>query len=361
MPSVHDVILSQIRVNAFIPAEGMLTYIDEDFLHALSTEISLERFIDEKKADALLSKIASQAASMFTSLNEEVKNFQGKESLAKGAHRSASSFSALFSHASSTLPTDAGPSILDRIESRSQFCTERENEAQRENNLAYNAVVPSTEAPPPIKIACEATPIPIQEIYGSPDGRKAIRADVLMKLIPPSVHGSAGVHSEEKTKLVRKEVENAENAEVEVRSALEATDGGMEARPVPLDVRRWIEDIGTIEDRESVDALMGADAAEGESLRENWKRNRMSTKLRESSTITYGRKSLNKALRQDLKSHMGALDAVATLDLPGLREGRHHFYRRQKWRRHSALAYSQPLHRRVSWNQTSHMMSRNKE
>ncbi|KAI6126796.1 BRO1 domain-containing protein [Pisolithus sp. B1] len=225
----------------------MLTYIDEDFLHALSTEISLERFIDEKKADALLSKIASQAASMFTSLNEEVKNFQGKgiidcngsklfvslaqcyraqadnKSLAKGAHRSASSFSALFSHASSTLPTDAGPSILDRIESRSQFCTERENEAQRENNLAYNAVVPSTEAPPPIKIACEATPIPIQEIYGSPDGRKAIRADVLMKLIPPSVHGSAGVHSEEKTKLVRKEVENAENAEVEVRSALEAT------------------------------------------------------------------------------------------------------------------------------------------
>ncbi|KAI6096030.1 hypothetical protein EDD16DRAFT_1733155 [Pisolithus croceorrhizus] len=240
-------------------------------------------------------------------------------SLAKEAHRSASSFSALFSHVSSTLPTDAGPSILDRIESRSQFCTERENEAQPEYNLAYNAVVPSTEALPPIKIACVATPIPIQEIYGSPDSQKAIRADILMNLIPPSVHGSVGVHSEEKTKLVRKEVKKAENAEVEVHSALEARNSAMEARPVPLDVRRWIEDMGTIEDRETVDALMGAHAAEGESLRENWKRNRMSAKLCESSTITYGRKSPNKALRQDPKPHMGAPDAVATLGLPGLR------------------------------------------
>lgn len=73
----------------------MLTYINENFLHAPSTDLSrdvikflvglilaqatevfFEKCVDEKKA--LVSKIGSQAASMYTSLCEEVKEFQGK-------------------------------------------------------------------------------------------------------------------------------------------------------------------------------------------------------------------------------------------------------------------------------------------
>lgn len=75
----------------------MLTYINENFLHAPSTDLSREviKFLvgvilaqatevfwekcrDEKKGSALVFKVASQAASMYTSLNEEVKEFMGK-------------------------------------------------------------------------------------------------------------------------------------------------------------------------------------------------------------------------------------------------------------------------------------------
>ena len=38
----------------------------------------LEKTMDEKKRSALVPKIAAQAAGMYTSLNEQVKEFMGK-------------------------------------------------------------------------------------------------------------------------------------------------------------------------------------------------------------------------------------------------------------------------------------------
>ncbi|KIM60503.1 hypothetical protein SCLCIDRAFT_16323 [Scleroderma citrinum Foug A] len=387
----------------FRACAGMLTYINENFLHAPSTDLSrevikflvgvilaqgtevfLEKCIEEKKVHALVAKIASQAASMYISLNEEVKDFQGKgifdrnwvtliqiksklfpslaqfyraqadnkagnhgdalarfvlaESLAKEAHRSAPSFSAAFSHVSSTLPADAGSSILERTKSHLQLCTERKNEAQRENDLIYNAVVPSADVLPHIEKATVATPISIQEVYGSPDVQKIIGPDIFLRLIPLSVHESASVYSEEKAKLVRKEVENAESAEVEARSALEAmgiqgglerfkviADGDTEDNAIPLDVRRWIEDIGVIEGREGVDSLL----QELERLKEGVRSELESVSREleaeshecEAMRIKYDHlwtqepsAGLNKSLRQDLKSHMTALDAAASSD-----------------------------------------------
>ena len=81
----------------FRTCAGMLTYINENFLHAPSTdlsrdvvkflvglilaqatEVAFEKSAEEKKGNALVAKIGSQAASMYTSLSEEVKEFQGK-------------------------------------------------------------------------------------------------------------------------------------------------------------------------------------------------------------------------------------------------------------------------------------------
>ncbi|KAF9224881.1 BRO1-domain-containing protein [Gyrodon lividus] len=388
----------------FRTCAGMLTYINENFLHAPSmdlsrevikflvglilaqaTEVFLEKCIAEKKANTLVSKIASQAASMYTSLSEEVKDFMGKgifdrnwvtliqikskffssiaqfyrgqvddksgnhgealvrytlaETLAKEGQRSAQSFSAIWSHVSPTLPADAGSSILERTKSHLQVCTDRKNEAQRENDLIYNAVLPSVDVLPNIDKASVATPITIQEVYGAPDVQKIIGQDIFIKLIPLSVHESASVYSEEKAKLVRKEVENAESAEVEVHSALEAmgvqqglgrfkamAEGGIGGEDeIPLEVRRWREDISVMEDRESVDALMremahlkDAVKSEFESISRD-----LDVESRECETmrVKYDHlwtqepsASLNKSLRQDLKSHLSALDAAATSD-----------------------------------------------
>lgn len=75
----------------------MLHYINENFLHAPSTDLSrdvikflssvilaqatevfFEKCTDEKKGNALVSKVGAQAASMYTTLCEEVKEFMGK-------------------------------------------------------------------------------------------------------------------------------------------------------------------------------------------------------------------------------------------------------------------------------------------
>lgn len=45
---------------------------------AQATEVFFEKCTDEKKAVALVSKIGSQAAYLYTSLTEEVKEFMGK-------------------------------------------------------------------------------------------------------------------------------------------------------------------------------------------------------------------------------------------------------------------------------------------
>ncbi|OAX42241.1 BRO1-domain-containing protein [Rhizopogon vinicolor AM-OR11-026] len=388
----------------FRTCAGMLTYINENFLHAPSTDLSrevikflvgvimaqatevfLEKCIEEKKAPTLVAKIASQSAFMYTSLSEEVKEFMGKgifdrnwvtlvqikskhfgsiaqyyrgqvddkagvhgdalvrytlaESLAKEANRSASSFSALFAHVSPTLPTDAGPSISERTKVQLQLSTDRKTEAQRENDLIYNAVLPSADALPAIDKAVVATPISIQEVYRAQDVQNVIGPDIFVNLIPLSVHESASVYSEEKAKLVRKEVENAESAEVEARSALEAMGvqeglarfkamaegslGGEEE--IPLDVRRWREDITVMEDREGIETLLREMARLKETVKAEL--DGISTDLdaesRECETmrVKYDHlwtqepsASLTKTIRQDLKSHQSALDAAAVSD-----------------------------------------------
>ena len=76
---------------------GMLTYINENFLHAPSTDLSrevvhlligilmaqstevfTEKLIDEKKAPGLVCRSVNSAAGMYTALVDEMKEFQGK-------------------------------------------------------------------------------------------------------------------------------------------------------------------------------------------------------------------------------------------------------------------------------------------
>ena len=123
---------------------------------------------------------------------------------------------------SPNLPPDAGQTLSELTKAHLALCTEKRAEAQRENDLIYNAVLPSPDTLPVIDKAAVATPISIQEVYATPDVQKVIGPDMFIRLVPLGVHESASVYSEEKAKLVRGEVEKADNAEVEVKSALDA-------------------------------------------------------------------------------------------------------------------------------------------
>ncbi|KAF8065043.1 BRO1-domain-containing protein [Lyophyllum atratum] len=389
----------------FRTCAGMLTYINENFLHAPSTDLSrdvvkflanvilaqatevfFEKCVDEKKAPALVAKIGAQAATMYTTLSEEVKEFMGKgifdrnwvtliqikskyfsslsqyhraladtaaskhgdaltrltlsDTLAKDALRTALTFtSSLLPSISPTLPADAGPSLLALVKTHATLCSERKAEATRENDLIYNALLPSPEALPKVEGTQVALPIPIQEVYGAPEVQKTIGPDVFARLVPLSVHESASVYSEEKAKLVRGEVEKAEGAEGEVRSALDAlsvkegivryramAEGSVgEGDEVPIEVRRWKEDIGVVEQREGVEGMLkelgrlkGAVRGELEGIGRELE---IESRECEEMRVRWDHKwtqepsaSHSKPLRQDLKSHLTALDAAATSD-----------------------------------------------
>ncbi|KAI0366555.1 BRO1-domain-containing protein [Pilatotrama ljubarskyi] len=389
----------------FRTTAGMLTYINDNFLHAPSldlsreiikflvgiilaqaTEVFLEKCTDEKKSNALVAKIAAQTAFMYTSLSEEAKEFMGKgifdrnwitviqtkakyftslsqyyrgladsaagkhgdalvrfqvaETAAKEANRTASSFASLFvTQMSPNLPPDAGPALQELTKAHLAVVTDKKNEAQRENDLIYNAILPTPETLPQIEKAVVATPITIQEVYASPDVQKVIGQDMFVRLIPLSVHESASVYSEEKAKLVRGEVEKADNAEVEVKSALDAlgikeglarykaiAEGGVGGEAeLPAEVRRWKEDIALMEEREGVEGIV----SELVRMKDTVKRELegisrdldAESRACEAMRVKYDHlwtqapsAALTKTLRQDLKSHLSALDAAAQSD-----------------------------------------------
>lgn len=202
---------------------------------------------------------------------EALVRFNLAESLAKEANRTASSFASIFlPPMSPNLPPDAGTTLLDLTKAHLALCTERRAEAQRENDMIYNAVLPAPETLPAVDKLAVAEAIPIQEVYGTPEVQKVIGSDLFIRLIPLSVHESASVYSEEKAKLVRGEVEKAEEVAAEMRSVIDSlgvkaglgrfkamVEGGVAGEDeIPPDVRRFREDIALIEERESVDVLM---------------------------------------------------------------------------------------------------------
>jgi len=382
----------------------MLTYINENFLHAPSTDLSrevikflislilaqgnevfLEKCISEKKAPVLISKLASHVAYSYTSLSEEVKEFMGKgildrnwvtiiqakakyfasvtqyqrglvddaagkhgdalarftlaETNAKEANKIALSFASLFvNQLSPNVPPDAGPSLQELTKAHLAVCTTQKNDGQKANDLIYNAILPSPETLPIVDKTSATTPITIQEVYGNPDVQKVIGQDIFIKLIPLSVHESASVYSEEKAKLVRSEVEKVDVAEGEVKSVLDSlgvreglsryksmVEGSIgREEEVPLEVRRWRDDIRIIEEREPVDRLLSQLATLKASVQaelDGVSRDlEIESKDCETMRVKYDSwsqepsASLTKDIRQDLKSHFTALEAASVSD-----------------------------------------------
>ncbi|KAG6887635.1 hypothetical protein C0995_013884 [Termitomyces sp. Mi166 len=266
----------------FRSCAGMLTYINDNFLHAPSTDLSsdvvkfladlilaqatevfFEKCVDEKKGNALVAKVAAQAATMYTTLSEELKEFVGKgifdrnwailiqikskhfvslsqyhraladtassnhgdalarlalsTTLSKDAHRLSVSFSA----SSPTLPADAASSLVGLTKTLSSLTSTALSTATKENDLIYHASIPAPESLPKIDGISVASPVPIHEVYASPEVQRVIGQELFRGLVPMAVHESASVYSEEKAKVVRKEVEGVERARAEVESVLE--------------------------------------------------------------------------------------------------------------------------------------------
>ncbi|EIW77785.1 BRO1-domain-containing protein [Coniophora puteana RWD-64-598 SS2] len=349
---------------------------------AQATEIFLEKVIDEKTAHTLISKIASQTAHLYTTSAKEVKELAYKgivdhkwdtilqikskyfaslaqyyrgivddkagehgnalvrftlaESLANEANQDATSFNALYACSVSSLPFDVGSAILGRTRTHLFLCTERRSEATYENDLIYIAALPPHDTLPAIEKVIVATPVSIQEFYGTPDMRQVIGLDIFSRLIPLNMHKSTGAYMEEKAELIRREVELAESADTEMCSALDAigvqvglarfkviADGGIDVKDIPRDMRRWREDIGIMEGRKGVDMLMrelgnlkaSVKNTLGSVLHDLESRDHKATQVGHNHLCAQDRSALSDgSIRTELNSQAAALDAAALSD-----------------------------------------------
>ena len=281
--------------------------------------------------------LADNAAAKY---GDALVRFQLAEAAAKEAHKVATNFNAMFlPQMSPNLPADAGQSLFELAKAQLALSTERRAEAQRDNDLIYNAVLPTAETLPSVDKTVVATAIPIQEIYGNPEVQKVIGQDLFLRLIPLSVHESASVYSEEKAKLVRSEVEKAEGAAGEARSALDAlgvkaglprframVDGNVSGEDeIPLDVRRYRDDVMVIEEREDVETLLKRLGESKESARAELDSIGRDLDAEgqecEATRVKYGHQftqapssGLTKDLRTNLKSRLQMLDAAGASD-----------------------------------------------
>lgn len=276
----------------------MLTYINENFLHAPSTDLSrevvhlligimmaqateifTEKLVEEKKSASLVARSANQTASMYTSVVDEMKEFQGKgvfdrnwlyvlqikaklfgsltqyykatsdsaagkhgmalirlkiaNSLIQDAQKQASSFIYTFVAASTpSLPHDAANALNEIVKAHATVCGEAKEQAVKDNDLIYHEVLPSEASLPAIEKLPPAAPITIQDVYGNQEVTKLIGPDIFLRLVPLAVHESASVYSEEKAKLVRAEVDKVEVAEGEIQA-------GLDHLNLPEEINRW--------------------------------------------------------------------------------------------------------------------------
>ncbi|KAI9678339.1 MAG: bck1-like resistance to osmotic shock [Caeruleum heppii] len=271
--------------HSFQASAGMFTYINENFLHAPSTDLSrdtvktligimlaqgqevfLEKQIADDKKVGLLAKLASQAAFLYAQAAEGVQENVNKAifekvwvgvtqikhqhmsavaqyyqaiadndanshgvaiarlQLAEGLSKDANRMAAAFPQSvpvNSNLGSETGPNLTEITKRLSSNVRDKLREFIRDNDFIYHQPVPAEAALPMIPKLPAAKAIPVSELYAGQDIQRIIGPDIFQKIVPMSVTESASLYDEEKAKLVRAEAERVEVANGEMAASLD--------------------------------------------------------------------------------------------------------------------------------------------
>lgn len=263
----------------------MFTYINENFLHAPSTdlnretvktlinitlaqgqEVFLEKQATDQKKPGFLAKLAGQAAYLYSQAVEGMQEFVSKGVFekawpvvvqAKSAHMTsvASYFQALADSESgshgvaiarlqlaekhsnsalgwaksfpssvtsgSNLSSETGPVLQDMIKHHLANVQDKLATATKDNDFIYHQPVPNEAGLSAVAKLPAAKAIPVSELYQGQDIQRIIGPDIFQKLIPMSVTETASLYDEEKAKLVRAETEKVETANGEMAASLD--------------------------------------------------------------------------------------------------------------------------------------------
>lgn len=271
--------------HSFQASAGMFTYINENFLHAPSTDLSRETvktlitlmlaqsqevFVEKQIADGrkvgLLAKLASQAALLYAQAAEGCQ-----ENVARGvfdrlwlqvtqvkanylssiaqyyqamADDDANSHGTAIARlqvaeregkdagriangfpstvsSASNLSSETRSNLIDVTTRHTANVQEKLSTFNKDNDFIYHQTVPAEAALSVIPKMTAAKAIPVSELYQGQDIQRIIGPDIFQKIIPMAVTESASLYDEEKAKLVRAEAENVETANGEMAASLD--------------------------------------------------------------------------------------------------------------------------------------------
>lgn len=287
--------------HSFQAAAGMFTYINENFLHAPSADLSretvktliqlmlaqgqevfLEKQIADQKKVGLLAKLASQAAYLYSQALEGVQlnvtkavfervwllvsqikashmasvaqyyqaladndaNAHGtaicRLQVAEGQARDANRIANSFPStvpSNSNLTTETGMILQEITKRHVSTIQEKLAEMSKDNDFIYHQPVPNEAALAAIPKLPAAKAIPVSELYQGQDIQRIIGPDIFQRIVPMAVTESASMYDEEKAKLVRGESERVEVANDEMAASLDYL-----KLPASLDILKGAKD-----------------------------------------------------------------------------------------------------------------------
>lgn len=271
--------------HSFQASAGMFTYINENFLHAPSTDLSretvktlisimlaqgqevfIEKQVVDKKKPGLIAKLAAQAAYLYADAVQGVQDNVSKAifervwllvvqikqhhlasvaqyyqavadyeankygeaisrlQAAQNASRESSRLANSFPGSvpsNSNLGSEAGSVLVDMTKKQIASIQELLAEYNRDNDMIYHQPVPAEANLPSIPKLPAAKPIPVSELYQGQDIQRIIGPDIFQRIVPMAVTESSSLYDEEKAKLIRAEAERIEVADSELATSLD--------------------------------------------------------------------------------------------------------------------------------------------
>jgi hypothetical protein len=271
--------------HSFQASAGMFTYINENFLHAPSTDLSretvktlinlqlaqaqevfLEKQVTDQKKIGLLAKLAAQAGYLYSQALEGVQENVNKAIFEKVwlllvqvknnyFHSVAQYYQALADDeagqhgiavsrlqvaeslakdaersartfpgsvpSSSNLSAECGGILQEMTQRHLSTIKEKLQGATKDNDFIYHQTIPPEASLPAIAKLPASKPIPVSELYAGQDIQRITGPDLFAKIVPFAVTESASLYDEEKAKLVRAETEKVDTANGEMDASLD--------------------------------------------------------------------------------------------------------------------------------------------
>ncbi|KAH7035442.1 vacuolar protein-sorting protein BRO1 [Microdochium trichocladiopsis] len=271
--------------HSFQASAGMFTYINENFLHAPSSDLSretvktliqimlaqaqevfLEKQVADQKKNGLLAKLSSQAADLYQqavegtqenvnkaifekvwllfvqikynlmssnaqyyqALADEDANSYGvavaRLMVAEVQAKEASKIASNFPSSmapSTNMTSETGPALAEITKRNLTTIQEKLQGLLKDNDYIYHQTVPAEASLTAIPKLPAAKPIPVSELYAGQDIQRITGPDLFAKIVPLAVTESASLYDEEKAKLVRAETERVDLANSEMAASLD--------------------------------------------------------------------------------------------------------------------------------------------